>query len=90
MKRLITQKKDSKLQEERLNQQEASKATSIGSKKEFSSKSELSFKPIDHEDMTISEPPGKANRSQIDSIGTCLGIQKTNSNHPNIKHDIEW
>ena len=41
-KRLITQKKDLKLQEERLNQQKASKDTGIGSKKEFSSKSELS------------------------------------------------
>ena len=41
-KRLIEQNKDLKLQEERLNQQEISKATGIGSKKEFSSKSELS------------------------------------------------
>ena len=55
MKRLIIQKKDPKLQEERLNRLGASKATSIGSKKE------LSFKPIDHEDKTISVPPGKAN-----------------------------
>ena len=87
---MITQKNYSKLQEELLNRKEASKATSIGSKKEFSSKSELSFKRIDHEDTTISAPPRKANRSQIDSIGTCTGIQKTDSNHPNITHDIEW
>ena len=87
-KLLITQKKHPKLQEERLNRQESSKATGIGSKKEFSSKSELSLKPIVHEDTTISAPPGKANRLQIDSICTCLGIQKTSSNHPNIKHDI--
>ena len=82
MKRLIIHKKDSKLQEERLNRQVASKATRIGSKKE------LSFKPIDHDDTTIIAPPGKENRSQIGSIGTCLGIQKTDSNHPNTKHDI--
>ena len=73
-----------------MNLKEASNDTSIGSKMEFSSKSKLSFKPIDHEDTTISAPPGKANRFQIDSTGTCLGIQKTDSNHPNIKHDIEW
>ena len=89
-KRLITQKKDSKLQEEHLNLQEASKATGIGSKKDISSRSEISLKPIDHKDTTISATQGKANRSQIDSIGTCIGIQKTNSNHQNIKHEIEW
>ena len=54
MERLITQKKDSKLQEERFNWQRAYKSTGIGRKKEFSSKSELSLKPTNHEDTTIS------------------------------------
>ena len=73
-----------------MNQKESSKATSIESNKEFISKSELSFKPIDHEDTTISAPLRKANGYQIDSTGNCLGIQKTDSNHPNMKHEIEW
>ena len=62
-----------------MNRQGASKATSIGSKKE------ISFKPIDHKDTTISAPPVKANQSQIDSTCTCLGTYKSQFSRKPIK-----